>query len=197
MGRNHMFYFLLILGSGLIIIGLQQRKRQMPVDAEERALTEALSDVYARRGMDYENTELAADLNDRMEELEKTLFEQLMKWQLEKEELIQKLEVQDTETLQDMSTSVPDDIIPVTDTKENEREQIEPQKTDPETKRDLLVEPTSSEEVSLEKKPVPDNIRSVMDYEDEGLSVEEIAKITRMKKGEVLLLKNLSKHYRK
>ncbi|WP_312651429.1 hypothetical protein [Proteiniclasticum sp.] len=192
-----MFYFLLILGSGLIIIGLQQRKRQMPVDAEERALTEALSDVYARRGMDYENTELAADLNDRMEELEKTLFEQLMKWQLEKEELIQKLEVQDTETLQDMSTSVPDDIIPVIDMKENEREQIEPQKTDPETKSDLLVEPTSSEEVSLEKKPVPDNIRSVMDYEDEGLSVEEIAKITRMKKGEVLLLKNLSKHYRK
>ncbi|HSP47131.1 MAG TPA: hypothetical protein VLN47_03535, partial [Clostridiaceae bacterium] len=45
------------------------------------------------------------------------------------------------------------------------------------------------------RKPMPDNIRAIADYEKQGLSVQEIVNVTRMKKGEVLLLKNLSKHY--
>ncbi|HSL86979.1 MAG TPA: hypothetical protein VK861_08605, partial [Bacteroidales bacterium] len=53
------------------------------------------------------------------------------------------------------------------------------------------------EEESLPEKSIPDNIRAFMEYEDQGMTVQQIASITRRNKGEVLLLKNLSKHYRK
>lgn len=54
-----------------------------------------------------------------------------------------------------------------------------------------------SEEPTAARKPMPDNIRAILDYESQGLSVQEISNIRRMNKGEVLLLKNLSKHYSK
>lgn len=51
------------------------------------------------------------------------------------------------------------------------------------------------EEVIEAKKTVPDNIRIILEYQNQGLNVTEIAKKTGMKKGEVLLLKDLSKNY--
>ena len=192
-----MFYFLLILGTGLILLGLQLRKRETFVDAADRALSATLSDVHARRGMDYENTELATDLTDRMEELEKTLFEQLLKWQVEKEDLIQKLEVQDTENAEENAASKRTAEIPVTEEMENTEEDIRTEIKASSVKEVVEAETVHEEEQMPGKKPVPDNIRAVMEYEEQGLSVQEIAKITRMKKGEVLLLRNLSKHYKK
>jgi len=192
-----MFYFLLILGSGLILLGLMLRKRETAVDAAGRALSATLSDVHARRGMDYENTELATDLTDRMEELEKTLFEQLLKWQVEKEDLIQKLEVQGTENVQEDSTSIRTAELPVTEKMENTEKDIRTEEKAPSVNLAVVAEAVQEEEQMPGKKPVPDNIRAVMEYEEQGLSVQEIAKITRMKKGEVLLLRNLSKHYKK
>ncbi|HCW74033.1 MAG TPA: hypothetical protein DHM90_09840 [Clostridiaceae bacterium] len=198
-----MFYFLLILGSGLISLGLVLRKRETAVDSADRALSAMLSDVHARRGMDHENTELATDLTDRMEELEKTLFEQLLKWQVEKEDLIQKLEVQGTEIVLEDSPSISTAELAVTEKMENTEEDIVTEvNTESEEKASsevkALPEEKYEEEANVpEKKPVPDNIRAVMEYEEQGLSVQEIAKITRMKKGEVLLLRNLSKHYKK
>lgn len=50
---------------------------------------------------------------------------------------------------------------------------------------------------STECKPMPDSIRTIVEYERRGFSVQEIVNITKMNKGEVLLLKNLSKHYLK
>ncbi len=198
-----MFYFLLILGSGLILLGLMLRKRETAVDSADRALSATLRDVHERRRMDYENTELATDLTDRMEELEKTLFEQLLKWQVEKEDLIQKLEVQGTEIVLEDSPLTSTAELPVTEKMENTEEDIVTEvNTESEEKATsevkALPEEKYEEEANVpEKKPVPDNIRAVMEYEEQGLSVQEIAKITRMKKGEVLLLQNLSKHYRK
>jgi hypothetical protein len=60
-------------------------------------------------------------------------------------------------------------------------------------------EPAVHEEAAAheeaQRQPMPDSVRAVLDYESQGLSLHEIANITRMNKGEVLLLKNLSKHY--
>jgi len=56
-------------------------------------------------------------------------------------------------------------------------------------------EPAVQEEAPAVRKPMPDNMRTVVEYEKEGLNTQEIANLTRMNKGEVLLLKNLSKHY--
>ena len=56
-------------------------------------------------------------------------------------------------------------------------------------------EPAVPEEAASARKPMPDSMRTVVEYEKEGLNVQEIANLTRMNKGEVLLLKNLSKHY--
>jgi hypothetical protein len=55
--------------------------------------------------------------------------------------------------------------------------------------------PASPEEQPIKKQPMPDSVKAVLEYESQGLSLQEIANITRMDKGEVLLLKNLSKHY--
>lgn len=203
MGRNHMFYFLLILGLSLILLGLMLRRKEMLMNETDASLTAILTDVHSRRGMDYENTELASDLTDRMEELEKTLFEQLLKWQVEKEELIEKLEVQGTEMPEEKNVSSLETEILVTEEMENKKDYIAPEKSAA-ANMEALAEETAAAEESLkaeetvpEKKPVPDNIKVIMDYEEQGLSVQEIAKITRMKKGEVLLLRNLSKHYKK
>ena len=132
-----------------------------------------------------------------MEELEKTLFEQLLKWQVEKEDLIQKLEVQGTENVQEDSTSIRTAELPVTVKMENTEEDIRTEEKAPSVNLAVVAEAVQEEEQMPGKKPVPDNIRAVMEYEEQGLSVQEIAKITRMKKGEVLLLRNLSKHYKK
>lgn len=112
--------------------------------------------------------EMILDLRHRMEELEGTVFESIMNWQMERKGFLERLEGE-------TPTAVEEDVPVVTEVSE--------------TPEDSLKAP--------EKKPMPDNIRAVVDYEDQGLSVQEIANITRMKKGEVLLLRSLSKHYTK
>lgn len=47
------------------------------------------------------------------------------------------------------------------------------------------------------KKNMPDNIKLILDYEKRGLDIQQIVKKTGMNKGEVLLLKDLSKNYLK
>jgi len=135
-----MFYILMLTGSGLILLGLNNRriqKRFLP-----SAGFAAAEPVPASVSFDLE------ELEGRMEQLERLMFQSMVNREEEKAE----------------AASEP-------------------------------VEAAAAGEPQVPKQPMPDNVRAVLDYESQGLSLQEIANITRMNKGEVLLLKNLSKHY--
>lgn len=55
-----------------------------------------------------------------------------------------------------------------------------------------IVQP---EEKQPEKKPMPESMRTVVEMEKAGHGVQEMVAATGMKKGEILLLLSLSKHY--
>lgn len=58
------------------------------------------------------------------------------------------------------------------------------------------AEETIVPEVKLpEKKPMPESMRTVVELEKAGHGVQEMVAATGMKKGEILLLLSLSKHY--
>lgn len=58
------------------------------------------------------------------------------------------------------------------------------------------AEETIAPEVKLpEKKPMPESMRTVVEMEKAGHGVQEMVAATGMKKGEILLLLSLSKHY--
>ncbi|MBR0575940.1 hypothetical protein KCG48_06255 [Proteiniclasticum sp. BAD-10] len=58
------------------------------------------------------------------------------------------------------------------------------------------AEETIAPEVKLpEKKPMPESMRTVVELEKAGHGVQEMVAATGMKKGEILLLLSLSKHY--
>lgn len=158
-----MFYFTMGLGVLLVILGLLKRN----LEVEDRLLGKESfvpkplvesKEPFIGSSME----EDFMDLEDRLETLEKTLFDQLMSWEEEKQALLLQL----TGDQGSLAT---------------EEEQI---------LEEIEVAPVK------EKRPMPDHIRAILVYEREGLSVEEIAKKAGINKGEVLLLKNLSKHYK-
>lgn len=158
-----MFYFTMGLGVLLVILGLLKRNQEV----EARLLGK--DSFYPKPLAESKEPSIGSiqeedfmDLEDRMETLEKTLFDQLMSWEEEKQMLLQQLDRDKVNT------------------EEKEEQRLE----------EVEVEPVK------EKKPMPDHIRVILDYEREGFSVEEIAKKAGINKGEVLLLKNLSKHYK-
>lgn len=75
------------------------------------------------------------------------------------------------------------------------REEMKAEASDEAGEAAAPEKPASPEEQQIKKQPMPDSVKAVLEYESQGLSLQEIANITRMDKGEVLLLKNLSKHY--
>ncbi|MFH5834835.1 hypothetical protein ACHAL6_02005 [Proteiniclasticum sp. C24MP] len=178
-----MFYFLLFTGTALILYGImgiikERDLGRQPFLQVEHTSEDAVSRVRTRE----EDQESVRDLTDRMAEMEKSLFDHLLKWQMEKKELLEKMETGSASTEKQSTEDVSSDLI------------MEEVRKVPD---EILEEKIEEQEEPSKKKPMPENIRRVLDYEEEGLSVQEIANITRMKKGEVLLLRNLSKHYRK
>jgi len=145
-----------------------------------------------------EDQEMIADLTDRMSEMEKSLFEHLLKWQMEKEELLGKIRTEKTSSIEVKNRIQEKKIEKETIEKIEEiKEKVESKAVTEKIDIEKTAEKDEAEDLESKKKPMPDHIRKVMDYEKEGLSIQEIANITRMNKGEVLLLRNLSKHYRK
>jgi len=177
-----MFYFLLIAGAGLISFGLHLRRNELSLDlsiSEDMVFNGQEKEVRGQDSLDMPGKELMEDLRHRMEELEGTLFENLMKWELERKELLERLEKE-----------------PAAAVLQEEPAEIMTQAAELTEVMEAAVIPGPSGNMP-ERKPMPDNIKAIVEYEEEGLTVQEIANITRMKKGEVLLLRSLSKHYTK
>lgn len=137
-----MFNFLFTLGSGLILLGIVNKRKQLPDEQPEVQVSHPAANTFE-----------SEELMNRMEQLEQMVFQSLLR-------------------LEEAKTDEP-------------AEQVPEQKAE------------TPEEPAAPRKPMPDNVRAILEYENQGLSIQEIANITRMNKGEVLLLKNLSKHYSK
>jgi len=193
-----MFYFLLFTGAAMILYGMRGMQKERDRERQQ-FFAVPVSDVKpAALPVQEENQEIIADLTDRMSEMEKSLFEHLLKWQMEKEELLGKIRTEKVSTGEVKTRSqekkvVKEAIIKIEEIKDKEENKVIAEKRDIEK----AAEKEEAEDLESKKKPMPDNIRKVMDYEEEGLSIQQIANVTRMNKGEVLLLRNLSKHYRK
>lgn len=190
-----MFYFLIVTGSAFVLFGLYSRKRQQAEGLEpvlQAAKPETQEEASRDAGIEA--------LRIRMDQIEKLIFQSLMvqegrksdvrqgimesrdreQEQLSVEGVIMRIEEGDTSSepviTAGKSPAVPAHEEGFTTMDSGILEQVEP--------------------VEIRKrKPMPDNIRAIADYEMQGLSVQEIVNVTKMKKGEVLLLKNLSKHY--
>ncbi|MGB4589236.1 MAG: hypothetical protein WBI17_08400 [Clostridiaceae bacterium] len=160
-----MFYFNLLLGGGLILLGLKKRKNEripeMKLVRKEAIEQEKLIDTSGIN-----------ELNLRIDQLQKLVFESL----LVKEEnrrnessdiFIEKAQEVEQPISEPKLVEMPDEVI------------------------------VSKEALLPITKPIPENIKAMLDYESKGLSVQEIASQTHMNKGEVLLLQNLAKHYAK
>lgn len=137
-----MFNFLFALGSGLILLGIVNKRKQLPDEQPEVQVSHPAAKTFE-----------SEELMNRMEQLEQLVFQSLLR--------------------------------------QEEAKTDEPAEQVPEQKAATPEQPAAS------RKPMPDNVREILEYENQGLSIQEIANITRMNKGEVLLLKNLSKHYSK
>ena len=158
-----MFIFLLILGASLMVYGFKKRveetKEQLLFSDNKEWIPEFPLDA-SKVSLSLEAEEEVKDLRHRMEMLEKTLFEELLKWQMERETL--------------KSGLLPEE----------------------EAELSLRGSEVSVEEEVSEKKPMPEHVKKVWDLLKEGRSTAEAARELGISKGEVLLLKNLSKHYK-
>jgi len=159
-----MFYFLLVLGGGFILLGLKKRKEERHPDLMQLVTvgTDTQDKLVGSSGLN--------ELNKRMDQLQKLVFESL----LVKEEL---KSAENMEVFEGKAQGFEDQTIAP--------EQME--------KPAPIVE--LKEVILSQTKPIPENIKAMMEYESKGLSVQEIANQTHMNKGEVLLLQNLAKHY--
>lgn len=179
----------------MIIWGMRGMQKERDIERQKFFAVPKSDAKPSVRPVKEEDQEMITDLSDRMSEMEKSLFENLLKWQMEKEELLGKIGTE--------KASFVESKIRIQDKKvekENiEKLEVKEKKSEKAVAEDNeeIAETDVSSSLESKKKPMPDNIRKVMDYEKEGLSIQEIANITRMNKGEVLLLRNLSKHYRK
>ncbi|MBF7096301.1 hypothetical protein [Alkalibacter mobilis] len=165
-----MFYFLIILGGALTFGGFIKRNYEDKSDAN-----------YAMEYIQVEEEFKSEELNDlktRLNELEKTVFTSLMVLENMKKNESRPEEINDEQ-------------IEVSGIK-FEIEEDEKKLND----RSKTVEKLEKQsDILIAKKEMPDNIKSFLDYESKGLNIQEIANVMGIKKGEVLLLKNLSRHY--
>lgn len=161
-----MFYFSLLLGGGLILLGLQKRKAERnPDQTQSKEMSMDKQDKLVDSSGFYE-------LNDRIDQLQKLVFESLMA--KEENRLSEK-----TEIFEEKASGIEDEI-------------AKPEHDD------KPLDIVSNKEVEApETMMMPENIKAILEYENQGLSIQEIAKQTHMNKGEVLLLQNLAKHYAK
>ncbi|SFN83029.1 hypothetical protein [Proteiniclasticum ruminis] len=159
-----MFIFLLILGASLMVYGFKKRvdetKEQLLFSSNKEWIPESPLVASSEVSLSLEAEEEVKDLRHRMEMLEKTLFEELLKWQMERE-------------------SQKSDLLP-----------------EEEAELPLRDSEVFEEEEVSEKKPMPEHVKKVWDLLKEGRSTAEAARELGISKGEVLLLKNLSKHYK-
>ena len=158
-----MFIFLLILGASLMVYGFKKRvdetKEQLLFSSNKEWIPESPLEASGM-SLSLEAEEEVKDLRHRMEMLEKTLFEELLKWQMERE-------------------SQKSDLLP-----------------EEEAELPLRDSEVFEEEEVSEKKPMPEHVKKVWDLLKDGRSTAETARELGISKGEVLLLKNLSKHYK-
>jgi len=161
-----MFYFLLLLGGGFILLGLKKRQKERNPDHMEFLTVDA---DKQHKPVDSSGLD---ELNNRIDQLQKLLFESL----LVKEE--NRLG-ENRKVLEEKALSFGDQT--------SEPEQVE---------KSVVIE-DYKEVIMANTKPMPENIKAMLEYESKGLSVQEIANQTHMNKGEVLLLQNLAKHYAK
>lgn len=196
-----MFYFLILIGSALILFGMYSRKKQQAAGHEPvpQAVTKKVDeDALGPAGF--------KALSIRMDQVEKLVFQSLMV-QEGRKAVIRKesggIDAEADETVSDPESeeSIEDEphsvrtAYPATEVTASAA-QTKPARNERLSEKAVsALVGTKPEEETPRKKPMPDNIRAIVDYEKQGLSVQEIVNITRMKKGEVLLLKNLSKHY--
>lgn len=82
-----MFIFLLILGASLMVYGFKKRadetKEQLLFSDNKEWIPEFPLEA-SKVSLSLEAEEEVKDLRHRMEMLEKTLFEELLKWQMER-----------------------------------------------------------------------------------------------------------------
>lgn len=161
-----MFYFLLLMGGGFILLGLKKRKMEGNPDRMQ----------FVTVGADEQDKPVDSsglnELNNRIDQLQKLVFESLLV--KEESRLGENRKVLEEKALSfDVTISEPEHF-------------------------EKPVDVVDLKEVLLpETKQIPENIKAILEYENKGLSVQEIANQTHMNKGEVLLLQNLAKHYAK
>lgn len=185
-----MFYIITLMSIALIVYGFNMKKSQaqnsiegLSVKGEKEAM--GLEKVKPMSAIDHEKfmeeifeREEFLLLRSRVEDVEGALFRNLLTWQEEKDVLLKKIEMMEKNHKVQMNN--------LRDTLMDERDlSLKKSRRDAE----------DVDEIILTKKIMPPHIRAVVEYEKEGRSVSEIANLTKMNKGEVLLLKNLSKHY--
>ncbi len=181
-----MIYYISIMAAGLFIYGLTAKKKGTLHMSQEESDPMGVKDedVLILNPLDHEklmeeifDQEEFLLLRKRMEDLEGTLFKNILSWQEEKERLLERVELVQA-----------DHVLKMNEFKE---------KLDRDHENELKNQRNgeSQEKKVLVKKEMPPHIRAVVDYEKEGKSLQEIAVLTKMNKGEVLLLRNLSKHY--
>lgn len=198
-----MFYFLILTGSGLIFFGMYSRKRHQA--AGEKPVPQAVKQKVQ------EDVSVPADLEAlsiRMDQVEKLVFQSLIVHEGRKAVIRKENDEIDEET-EDTASGHESEEITAEETHSirtgyssleviESADRTEPALTEGLPEMNVIaLEGRKPGEAAPKKKPMPDNIRAIVDYERQGLSVQEIVNVTRMKKGEVLLLKNLSKHYLK
>ncbi len=181
-----MIYFISMLAVGIFIYGYLEMKKGNLISGEEElgSTIEGNEEVIIHNPLDHEklmeeifDQEEFLLLRKRVEDLEGTLFQNLLSWQEEKEKLLDRV-----------ASVQEENVIKLNEFKEklalaHQQDQEVRQLREPLEKKVLM------------KKEMPPHIRAVVDYEKEGKTVQEIAALTKMNKGEVLLLRSLSKHY--
>lgn len=161
-----MFYFLLLMGGGFILLGLKKRQKERNPDRMEFLTVDA---DKPHKPVDSSGLD---ELNKRIDHLQKLLFESLLV--KEENRLGENRKVWEEKALS-----------------------FEDQISEPERSEKPVVIEDYKEVIMPNTKPMPENIKAILEYESKGLSVQEIANQTHMNKGEVLLLQNLAKHYAK
>lgn len=181
-----MLYIIALVAIALFVYGVQMKKNQASgkdtkmteVTREESTFSPGIDPLDHEKLMEevFDREEFLL-LRARVEDVEGTLFRNLLAWQEEKAKLLEKMEAMENSHGIQM-TKMEDAMI-----------NIEFYPVDEHKVKKNMSEST------LAKKVMPPHIRAVVEYEKEGKSLSEIATLTKMNKGEVLLLKNLSKHY--
>ena len=108
-----MFIFLLILGAALMVYGFIRKAEE----AREQVLSTGKDYILSFRDqssqvspLSMEAVEEVSDLRYRMETLEKTLFEEILKWQMERELLKSEIGKKEEDSKEPTSETAVDEV---------------------------------------------------------------------------------------